>query len=118
VSQTAEWLRAVAAMNVIARLARQHGASIPTDFDDATAARLQRELDELVPRLAVVEHVLADVERDFRSEVVTPDVVRHLLGATHGYVAEVLEIFPTLTKPDPVPELGLLRQLNEAVRDR
>lgn len=117
-SQTAEWMRAVAVMNLMARLARQHGAPIPTDFDDATAARLQRELDELVPRLAVVEQVLADVERDFRSEAVTPDVVRHLLGATHAYVAEVLEIFPTLTKPDPIPDPALLRQVNEAVRDR
>lgn len=116
-SQSGELMRSVAALSLMTQLARRHGAAIPVELDGATAARLQRDLDYLVPRLAVVEHVLAEVEREIGSDAVTPPEVRALLGATHAHVAAVLEMFPALVPPDATPEPRLLQSLSSAVHE-
>lgn len=116
--QTGELLRAISVLHLMTSLARNHGAPITTGLDGATVARLQRDLDELMPRLAVVERVLADVEREFGSEDVTPIEVRQFLRGTHADIVAVLEMVPGLKEPPTTPGPELLRTLSTAVRER
>ena len=115
--QEAEQTRTIAVLHLMARLARAHGAPSPESLDDATIARLQRDLDRLGPRLTCVELVVGEVESEFGSETVTPIEVRDFLIAAAAHIHEVLEMVPGLHEPASEPDQEILEMLRRGLRE-